>query len=192
MRLWLDHGIPRNKDNFYADTTPQYGDWLDPRSPPQLPGHSPTDPFLIANAYLIHVTRLASGIAQKLGELQPAADYAKDAEDLLAKYRAEYITRTGRLASDTQAAYIISLLFGLLESDQQKETARKRLDWLIRWESFKITTGFAGTPVLLQVLADNGMLNHAYRMLQERDCPSWLYPVSMGATTIVSFQSLQL
>lgn len=57
---------------------------------------------------------------------------------------------------------------------------------MVRWEMFKITTGFAGTPVILQVLADNGMLGHAYRMLQERDCPSWLYPVGMGAMTTVS------
>lgn len=57
---------------------------------------------------------------------------------------------------------------------------------MIRWEAFKITTGFAGMPIILQVLADHGMLSHAYSMLQERECPSWLYPVGMGATTIVS------
>lgn len=61
---------------------------------------------------------------------------------------------------------------------------------MVRWEVFKITTGFAATPVILQVLADNGMLGHAYRMLQERDCPSWLYPVGMGATAIVSVETL--
>lgn len=60
---------------------------------------------------------------------------------------------------------------------------------MVRWEAFKIITGFAGTHVILQVLADSGMLGHAYRMLQERDCPSWLYPVVMGAMTIVSVHS---
>lgn len=60
----------------------------------------------------------------------------------------------------------------------------------MRWEAFKITTGFAGTPTILQVLADNGMLGYVYRMLQERDCPVWLYPVGMGATTIVSVETL--
>lgn len=47
MRLLFDHGLPRNEQGFYADATAQYGDWLDPRSPLQLPGYSPTDPFLI-------------------------------------------------------------------------------------------------------------------------------------------------
>ncbi|PSN71410.1 hypothetical protein BS50DRAFT_282333 [Corynespora cassiicola Philippines] len=184
MQAWLDKGVPRDERGFYSDATPQYGDWLDPRSPPQLPGHSPTDPFLIANAYLIHVTRLAAQIGSMLGKTEAAARYAKQADSLLALFREEYISATGRLASDTQAAYVVALLFGLFETDRQIQTARKRLDWMIRWEAFKITTGFAGTPIILQVLADNDMLNHAYRMLQERDCPSWLYPVSMGATTI--------
>ena len=29
-----------------------------------------------------------------------------------------------------------------------------------------------------------GHLDDAYRLLLERECPSWLYPVTMGATTI--------
>ncbi|KAK7704356.1 hypothetical protein SLS64_008542 [Diaporthe eres] len=186
MRLWLDRGVPRNKQGFYADNTPQYGDWLDPRSPPQLPGHSPTDPFLIANAYLIHVTRLAAEIATILDKADAATSYANKADEMAEKFRAEYVTRTGRLACDTQAAYALALLFGLFGTEEQIQTARARLDWMVRWEAFKITTGFAGTPVILQVLADHGMLGHAYRKLQERDCPSWLYPVRMGATTINS------
>lgn len=102
-------------------------------------------------------------------------------------FRAEYVTRRGRLACDTQAPYALALLFGLFgPKEEQTRTARARLDWMGRWEAFKITTGFAGTPIILQVLADNGMLSNAYRMLQERDCPRWLYPVAMGAKTIVS------
>lgn len=188
MRMWLDQGVPRDQRGFYADTTPQYGDWLDPRSPPQLPGHSPTDPYLVANAYLIHVTRLAANIATLLDKADVATTYTSKAEEMTETFRAEYVTKTGRLACDTQAAYVLALLFGLFESEEQIRTAKARLDWMVRWEAFKITTGFAGTPVILQVLADHGMLNHAYRMLQERDCPSWLYPVGMGAMTIVSVQ----
>lgn len=186
MRHWLDRGVPRNDQGLYADTTPQYGDWLDPRSPPQLPGHSPTDPFLVANAYLIHVTRLVSKIAIILDKTQAAASYMTQAEQMTEAFRFEYLTKSGRLACDTQAVYALGLLFHLFDTDEEIQTAKARLDWLVRWEAFKITTGFAGTPVILQVLADNGMLSHAYRMLQERDCPSWLYPVTMGATTIVS------
>ncbi|KAF9869213.1 hypothetical protein CkaCkLH20_13315 [Colletotrichum karsti] len=184
MCLWLDKGVPRDERGFYAMNTPQYGDWLDPRCPPQLPGHGPTDPFFVANAYLIYVTELAAKIGGLLGEREKEALYAGQATRLRQSFRKEYVTSTGRLVADTQTAYVIALKFGLLSTEREVQTARQRLDWLIRWDAFKIQTGFAGTPILLEALATNGLQSHAYRMLQERDCPSWLYPVSMGATTI--------
>ncbi len=183
---WLDEGIPRNENGLYSSKTPQYGDWLDPRSPPQLPGHSPTDPYLVANAYLVHTTGIASEIARLLGKSDAMSKYAKQAFDLRVAFRQEYLSPNGRLASDTQTSSAVALRFGLFSGERELETAKSRLDWTTRWEAFKITTGFAGTPIILHALADAGLLGHAYRMLQERDDPSWLYPVRMGATTIVS------
>ncbi|KAK5311796.1 hypothetical protein LTR93_011594 [Exophiala xenobiotica] len=176
MRLWLDKGVPRDHRGFYAQTTPQYGDWLDPRSPPQLPGHSPTDQHMVANAYLIHITKVAADIAKVVGDVEAGERYAADAARLMEAFRDEYVTPNGRLACDTQAVYVLALLYDLFPSEKHVQNARARLDWMVRWEGFKITTGFAGTPHILSVLAKNGMLNHAYRMLQEQECPSWLYP----------------
>lgn len=187
MCLWLDKGVPRNEKGLYDDKKPQYGDWLDPRSPPHLPGHSPTDPHLVANAFLIHVTERTAEIGEILGK-SSADRYAKQAGELRALFREEYVTPNGRLASDTQAAYAIALHFGLLDTEQKRDAARSRLDWLTKWEAFKITTGFAGTPIILYALASGGTVSNAYRMLQERDDPSWLYPIRMGATTIVGLR----
>lgn len=47
-----------------------------------------------------------------------------------------------------------------------------------------IGTGFPGTPYVLFALADNGHVDTAYNMLLNTKCPSWLYEVKMGATTI--------
>ncbi|KPM41347.1 hypothetical protein AK830_g5202 [Neonectria ditissima] len=183
MCLWLDDGIPRDERGFWSTASPQYGDWLDPRAPPDMPGNCPTDNFLVANAYLIYTTRLAAKIGNILGKSQKSDQYASSADSLAKLFLEEYVTPNGRMACDTQSTYALALKFGLLE-EQHLATARERLSHLVRWERFKITTGFAGTPIILQVLSDNGMLNLAYRMLQERDCPSWLYPVGMGATSI--------
>ena len=185
MCYWLDEGVPRDSRGFYGIKTPQYGDWLDPRAPPQLPAHGPTDTFMTANAYLVYTTHLVARIAKVIGNDAAEKKYSDQAADLLGKFRDDYITPNGRLTSDTQTAYTLGLKFGLFKKEST-ETAQGRLDWLIRWDMFKITTGFAGTPLILDVLAEHGMLNLAYRMLQENGNPSWLYPVSMGATTIVS------
>jgi alpha-L-rhamnosidase len=47
-----------------------------------------------------------------------------------------------------------------------------------------ISTGFAGTPAICDALSATGHLDEAYALLLERRCPSWLYAVTMGATTI--------
>jgi alpha-L-rhamnosidase len=47
-----------------------------------------------------------------------------------------------------------------------------------------ITTGFLGTPLISQVLTETGRIALAYLLLNRTEYPSWLYPVTMGATTI--------
>ncbi|KAK5172684.1 uncharacterized protein LTR77_002804 [Saxophila tyrrhenica] len=184
MCLWLDKGVPRDEHQLYAKTSPQYGDWLDPRAPPSLPGHGPTDCYLVANAYLIHVTRVAARIASMLGHSDAAEKYSSQASKMLDRFHEENVTPAGKLSSNSQTAYVLALHFELYPSAKQRQMACETLEHLTRWEAFKITTGFAGTPLILKTLADNDMLSLAYRMLQERDDPSWLYTVRMGATTI--------
>ncbi|OCF35835.1 alpha-L-rhamnosidase [Kwoniella heveanensis BCC8398] len=183
MTLWLDKGLPREENGLWEKYGAQYGDWLDPTAPPQYPADGRTDTHLVANAYMIFVTELASQIGELLGKKSEAARYAADAKKYKKMFQDEYITKNGRLASDSQTAFALALKFGLLE-DGQIERARERLEFLIRRAYFRVSTGFAGTPILLPVLADNGLSHVAYRMLQEKECPSWLYAVSMGATTI--------
>ena len=43
---------------------------------------------------------------------------------------------------------------------------------------------FVGTPLVCDALASHGYLDEAYHLLTQDECPSWLYPVTMGATTI--------
>ena len=187
MKMWLDKGLPRGDDGLWRIDleTSLYADWLDPHAPPQFPSHGQTDTHFVANSYLVYVTGLVARIAGVLGLTDDEKRYQQDYDRLFALYQDEYVTRKGRIAADTQTGYALALKFGLLP-EQIRQHAADRLDHLIRWHWFKISTGFAGTPILLPVLADNDKLQLAYRMLQEEDCPSWLYPVKMGATTVVS------
>ena len=47
-----------------------------------------------------------------------------------------------------------------------------------------LATGFLGTPYLLHALSDNGKAQTAWALLEQTTCPSWLFPVLNGATTI--------
>lgn len=191
MTMWLDKGLPRLADGLWDGERPQYGDWLDPKAPPQYPAHGRTDYLLPANAYLVSTTRLVARIANVLGKQHDAQRYQLDFLRLRQLFRDEYITKNGRVSSDTQTALTLALWFDLVEEDQRAHSV-DRLDFLIRWEYFKVSSGFAGTPLILSNLAKHGKLDLAYRMLQERDNPSWLYSVGMGATTIVGPSSVDM
>lgn len=186
MAAWLDKGIPRGEDGMWDPNCPQFADWLDPKAPPQYPAHGMTDTHLVANAYLVYTTGLVAGIAKQIGREAEAKRFGDQFNDLKHKFQSEYISPTGRMVGDTQAAIALALHFNLFPTPEQRARAVKRLEYLIRWDSFKISTGFAGTPIILETLANNGLLHLAYRMLQEKGNPSWLYSVLMGATTIVS------
>ncbi|WRT68233.1 uncharacterized protein IL334_005209 [Kwoniella shivajii] len=186
MRQWLKQGIPRRENGLWGQRSPdhiQLGDWLDPAAPPDFPGDGRTDPLLVADAYLVHVTRKMAQISRLLDEEEDANSFESEYQDLKQKYSDQYVSKTGRTVSDSQTALALSLDFDLLSYDQ-REVALGRLDELVRSNVFKVATGFAGTPIILKVLADNDRLHLAYRMLQEKQCPSWLYCVSMGATTV--------
>jgi alpha-L-rhamnosidase len=47
-----------------------------------------------------------------------------------------------------------------------------------------ITTGFLGTSYICNVLTEYGRSDMAYKLLLQETCPSWIYSVKKGATTI--------
>lgn len=86
--------------------------------------------------------------------------------------------------SDSQTAYTLCIAFDLFPSKSQASRAADHLVYLVRRNAFKIATGFAGTPFICEALMRSGNPEIAYAMLLERNCPSWLYPITMGATTM--------
>ena len=45
----------------------------------------------------------------------------------------------------------------------------------MRASGFRISTGFVGTPLIIDALTGSGHLDLAYRLLLQTGCPSWLY-----------------
>jgi alpha-L-rhamnosidase len=85
---------------------------------------------------------------------------------------------------DAETAYALALAFDLLPTPEQRQRAGDRLAALVQEGGYTIRTGFVGTPLICDALCSTGHHRTAYRLLTQRECPSWLYPVTMGATTI--------
>ncbi|WES66074.1 family 78 glycoside hydrolase catalytic domain [Microbacter sp. GSS18] len=160
----------------------QFGDWLDPDAPPGEPGNGKTDPVVVATACVYRSARMAEGAAMALGEAEDAAEFGRTAQSLRDAFTAAFVA-DGRVVSDSPTAYALAIVFGLLD-EEDRRAAGDRLAHLVREAGHLVSTGFAGTPFILPALSETGHIDTAYRLLMQTDCPSWLYPVTMGATTV--------
>ncbi len=183
MCTWVRQVAELASANGRWDTGFQFGDWLDPAAPPDRPADARTDTSIVATAYLVRSATALAGFADLLGESADAAEFRGVAARSRAAFRHEYVTGGGRLASDAQTAYALAIVFDLLDGDELAAAGR-RLDHLVAKEDFRIGTGFVGTPLICDALQQTGSMDAAYQLLNQRQCPSWLYPVTMGATTI--------
>ncbi len=161
----------------------QFGDWLDPDAPADRPTEGKTDPHLVAQAFFARMTRIMADTAGVLGRDADAATFTALAERVRAAFRAEYVTAHGRLVNESATAYALALSFELLDADQV-ERAGRHLAQIVAKDGFRIATGFAGTPLVMDALTRAGQVDTAYRMLLSTQSPSLLHPVTLGATTI--------
>ncbi|MBE6482710.1 MAG: alpha-L-rhamnosidase [Actinomyces ruminicola] len=161
----------------------QFGDWLDPDAPQDDPSGAKTDRHLVASAYFCLTTRQMARTAEILGRTDDAAHFNALATRVREAFRREHVTAAGRVTGESATAYALAICFDILDAEQIP-TAGKRLAELVAKTGYTISTGFAGTPWVLPALAQAEQWQAAYQLLTQTRCPSFLYPVSMGATTI--------
>ncbi len=160
-----------------------YGDWLAIDTPEGDWGRSPTPRDLIATAYFAHTANLVARIAGILGHRGDALRYRRLASQVRAAFNREFVTPAGRLLGDTQTSYLLALAFDLLP-ESLRARAVENLVKDIERRGNHLSTGFVGTPLLAPVLTRFGRADVAYRLLMQKSYPSWLYPISLGATTM--------
>jgi alpha-L-rhamnosidase len=184
MCAWVDHVASLAGETYLWDKGFQFGDWLDPTAPPDKPWQARTDKAIVASAYFAYSARLVANTAQLLERSEEYDHYSALAEKAKNAFAREYVTPAGRMMCDAETAYAIALAFDLLPAPEQRQHAGDRLAELVRDSGYHIRTGFVGTPLICDALCSTGHYLDAHRLLLQRECPSWLYPVTMGATTI--------
>ncbi|KAL5344029.1 hypothetical protein BJX70DRAFT_352423 [Aspergillus crustosus] len=184
MLAWIDRGIQRGPDGLWDPAVWQLGDWLDPTAPPVEPGDARTNGTLVADAFLVRITSVISQISEILGENADSERFSEDLIRVREQFQAKYIAQSGLLVGDSQTALSLAIMFDLHSTHQQVKNAATRLVDLVRLAKFRVATGFAGTPIITHALSKGGYPQIAYRMLLEKSCPSWMYPITMGATTM--------
>ena len=183
MKGYVDYITAHCGENGLWQTGFQYGDWLALDKEESADRTGATDKYLVANAYYAHSADIVSRAAEVLGYEEDAKAYAALHEKIVELFNEEYITRTGRMVSETQTGCVLALHFGLAQEKYRKRIA-KSLEINIANHKNHLSTGFVGTPYLCHVLSENGMHGLAGTIFLKEDYPSWLYAVKKGATTI--------
>jgi alpha-L-rhamnosidase len=184
MRAWVDHiaGLA-GADRLWTGGF-QLGDWLDPTAPPDAPFKAQADPDVVATAHLARSAEVVGLAAAVVGDADMAEKYARLAGEVREAFAHEYVTDGGRVLSDCPTVYALALEWALLPTEDQRHRAGDRLADLVRSSGFRISTGFVGTPLIMDALTSSRHLDVAYRLMLQTGCPSWLYAVTMGATTV--------
>lgn len=182
MKAWVEYMRKEAGERYLYNTGFTFGDWLAyATTDSDYPGAT-TDKDFIQTAYFARSTELLAKTAEALGKKEEAAEYAGLEKKIKVAFEKEFVTPNGRLSSNTQTAYALALAFDLMP-EAERPVAAARLAADVR-KFGHLTTGFLGTPVLCKALSDYGYLDEAYLLLNRKEYPSWLYPVTKGATTI--------
>lgn len=183
MKTWVDYIRAQDKEASDLYQGFQLGDWLaqDTKDPDNLFGLTPTS--LVATAYYAWSAEHVSKAARVLGKVEDAERYASLAERVREAFRREFVSPNGRVSSETQTAYLLALNMNML-TEMQRIAATQHLKERLDIDHCQLTTGFLGTPCLCPVLSEVGLDEYAYELLLQTKCPSWLYEVEHGATTV--------
>ncbi len=174
MKAWVDYMLTTAGETWLFKGG--RGDWL------AFGGAPTTDNAFIAQAFFAYSTDLLTRTARVLGKTEDAAKYSSALERIRRAFQQKFVGADGQLSSDTQTAYALALSFDLLPANQRPAAARRLAEDVKRFGH--ITTGFLGTPWICHALSSNGGADQAYQLLERKEYPSWLYPLTKGATTI--------
>lgn len=183
MKAWVEYMRKQSTNNLWNKGS-HFGDWLYYSVPDDNDGRSAiTNKYLIAQCFYAHSTQLLINAANVLGKKDDVNNYSELLKKVKDAFLKEYTTTNGATMSNTQTSYVLALQFDLFP-EALRQQAADRLAENIKQYGNHLTTGFLGTPYLCHVLSRYGYTDLAYTLLLQKTYPSWLYPVTKGATTI--------
>lgn len=185
MRDWVEYIDSKAGESHLWNKGFQYGDWLglDKEEVKVTDRTGATDVYLVSTAFFAHSTKIVADTAKLLGKEEEFKKYISLYEKIKEAFNEEFITKTGRLVSETQTACILALYFDLAKPEYKNRIRDTFINNLSAHKNH-LATGFVGTPYICNLLSEMGRHDLAGILLLNEDYPSWLYSVKLGATTM--------
>lgn len=160
----------------------QFGHWGKWKNDPDAKNYR----RFLAACYWLNDARMLVEMGVALGKTGETEFFRQSADRALAHIRTNYLEQDGLLLKpmrDLQTACVFALKSGIVEG-AAKDATLALLIKSIEEHGGCLQTGFLGTSYLMDVLAQENRYDVAYGLLLQHKCPSWLYSVDQGATTV--------
>ncbi len=135
-------------------------------------------------------TAFYAGYAQAMSEMAGAIGRTNDAvmyatlHSNIANAFGSFFNSSGAFSDgSSQTGYALAYTFGLVPTNLASKISQQFANSIASYD-YHLATGFIGTPRLLPALHLAGLDNLAYTVLLQQTYPSWLYQVTLGATTM--------
>ena len=174
--------------HYLINTGFHFGDWIIP-SVVNEEGFTdgPASAFLTMNyadtSLLAADADMYAEVSELLGYSENAEKYREYGRKVRRAFEEEYVSPEGRLGQEMQGNYILALKHHMVSPEKEPLLA-ERLNDLVVQNGFRLDTGFMSTPYILDILCQYGYSETAWKVLLQEECPSWLYEIRQGATTI--------
>lgn len=176
MQRWEGYIRAANPNGLWESRRANdFGDWL--------AVDASTDHTLLATAYYAMDVRLLQRMADRLGDTAAVREYAELGDRIRRAFQHAFLDESGRLAHPTQTGCVLALHLDLVPDAARAAVARQLVDDIAA-RSGHLSTGFAGTALLGQILCEAGFSDVAYEILTQTTYPSWGYMIRHGATSM--------
>lgn len=173
MKKWVNYitSVTTEKNLWFGGQ--HFGDWLELKAPyGSYKGETRDD--LVASAFYAYSAELVCKAGRALK--RDIAEYEELHQNIVKAFKDIF-----KDIFYTQTEAVLALYFNLTD---YPEMVSARLAEMIHGDGDKLQTGFVGTPYILHALSSNGYSELAYKLLLRREYPSWIYPITKGATTM--------
>ena len=187
LKRYVDF-LSANADRHIIRTLGKYGDWCPPGG--IVPKKTPV--ALTSTWYFYHDALILARLASVLGRAEEVREYEKLAAAILEAFNGEFLGETQYAAVrvspvDTypnQTSNALPLYLDMVPAAKKDGVLASLLQSIVRQQDYHVDTGILGTRYILDVLADNGRGDVAYRMVTHKSYPGWGYMLAEDATTL--------
>ncbi len=180
MRRYVDYLTSRAEKDIVSHGL---GDWYDYGD--HAAGYSKNSPIPLSSTshYFLCAQKLAEA-AKLIGNTSDQGKYSQLAGQIKASFNREfYNPETKQYGSGSQFCNAVAIYMDLVEPEN-KEAVLQNLVSDIQAHGNRLTTGDVGNRYLFQALAENGLNELMYTMLNHYDAPGYGYQLKYGLTTL--------